>query len=165
MNSKKITLGLLIIYLLCLIWVIIFKTQFSFGNLPDMRSINLIPFAESVIMNGKLNYTEVIQNALIFIPFGIFISVLWDNKSFLVKVLPIILTSFLFETIQYVFSIGASDITDIIANLLGGVIGIAIAYVFSKIFKENWKKILNLFCLIGGMFLILFVVIVLLANL
>lgn len=165
MNSKKITLGLLIIYLLCLIWVIIFKTQFSFGNLPDMRSINLIPFAESVIMNGKLNYTEVIQNALIFIPFGIFISVLWDNKSFLVKVLPIILTSFLFETIQYVFSIGASDITDIIANSLGGVIGIAIAYVFSKIFKENWKKILNLFCLIGGMFLILFVVIVLLANL
>ena len=91
-------------------------------------------------MNGKIDYTEVIQNALIFIPYGIFISTLWDKKPFIVKVLPIILTSFLFETIQFVFAIGASDITDIIANSLGGVIGIAIAFAFLKIFKENWEK-------------------------
>lgn len=164
MSSKKITLGLLIIYLVGLTWVVVFKTQFSLGNLPEMRSINLIPFADSVIVNGKIRYTEVIQNALIFIPYGIFISALWDKKPFIVKVLPIILTSFLFETIQYVFSIGASDITDLIANSLGGIIGIAVAFAFSKIFKENWRKVINKFCLIGGIILISFVVIILLVN-
>ena len=165
MSSKKITLGLLIIYLFGLTWVVVFKTQLSFSSLPEMRSINLIPFAESVFVNGRISYTEVIQNALIFIPYGIFISALWDKKPFIVKVLPIILTSFLFEAIQFVFAIGASDITDIIANSLGGIIGIAIAFAFSKIFKENWKKVINGFCLIGGTLLILFVVVVLLANL
>ena len=165
MSSKKITLGLLIIYLLGLTWVVVFKTQLSLSSLPEMRSINLIPFAESVVMNGKINYTEVVQNALIFIPYGIFISVLWDKKPFIVKVLPIILTSFIFETIQFVFAIGASDITDIIANSLGGIIGIAIAFAFSKIFKENWRKVINRFCLIGGILLILFIVIVFIVNL
>ena len=160
MSSKKISLGLLIIYLVGLTWVVVFKTQLSFSSLPEMRSINLIPFAESVFVNGKIDYTEVIQNALIFIPFGIFISALWDKKPFIIKMFPIILTSFLFETIQYVFGIGASDITDIIANSFGGVIGIAISFAFSKIFKEDWKKIINRFCLIGGILLILFVVVV-----
>ena len=165
MSSKKITLGLFIVYLLGLTWVIVFKTQFSLGNLPEMRSINLIPFAESVFVNGKIDYTEVIQNALIFVPYGIFISALMDKKTFTVKILPIVLTSLVFETIQFVFGIGASDITDIIANTIGGIIGIAIAFVFSKIFKDNWKKIINGFCLVGGIILISFVVIVLIANL
>lgn len=165
MSSKKITLGLFIVYLLGLTWVIVFKTQFSLGSLPEMRSINLIPFAESVFVNGKTDYTEVIQNALIFVPYGIFISALMDKRSFAVKILPIILTSLVFETIQFVFAIGASDITDIIANTIGGIIGITIAFIFSKMFKDNWKKIINGFCLVGGIILISFVVIVLIANL
>ena len=165
MSSKKITLGLCIVYLLGLTWVVVFKTQFSLGTLPEMRSINLIPFAESVFVNGKIDYTEVIQNALIFVPYGIFISALMAKRSFAVKILPIILTSLVFETIQFVFAIGASDITDIIANTIGGIIGIAIAFAFSKIFKDNWKKIINGFCLVGGIILISFVVIVLIANL
>lgn len=165
MSSKKITLGLFIVYLLGLTWVVVFKTQLSLSTLPEMRSINLIPFAESVFVNGKIDYTEVIQNALIFVPYGIFISALMDKKTFAVKILPIILTSLVFETIQFVFAIGASDITDIIANTIGGIIGIAIAFVFSKIFKDNWKKIINRFCFVGGVILILFVVIVFIANL
>ena len=165
MSSKKVTLGLCIVYLLGLTWVVVFKTQLSLSTLPEMRSINLIPFAESVFVNGKIDYTEVIQNALIFVPYGIFISALMDKKTFAVKILPIILTSLVFETIQFVFAIGASDITDIIANTIGGIIGIAIAFVFSKIFKDNWKKIINVFCIVGGIILISFVVIVLIANL
>lgn len=165
MSSKKVTLGLCIVYLLGLTWVVVFKTQLSLSTLPEMRSINLIPFAESVFVNGKIDYTEVIQNALIFVPYGIFISALMDKKTFAVKILPIILTSLVFETIQFVFAIGASDITDIIANTIGGIIGIAIAFAFSKIFKDNWKKIINGFCLVGGIILISFVVIVLIANL
>lgn len=52
MKSKKFTMGLLIFYLIVLTWIIIFKLQFSFENLPHIRNINLIPFGESVIING-----------------------------------------------------------------------------------------------------------------
>lgn len=56
MKSKKCTLGLLIFYLTALSWIIIFKLQFSIADLPHLRNINLIPFAESVIVNGTVHF-------------------------------------------------------------------------------------------------------------
>ena len=159
MKSKKLTLGLLIFYLIVLIvltWIIVFKMQFAFsGSLPEIRNINLIPFGGSLIVNGEISFSEIIKNALAFIPFGILISVLW----------PIILTSFIFETLQFIFGIGASDITDIISNSLGGVIGIVITITISKIFKNNWQKIINVISLIGCIVLTLFITMLVLANL
>ena len=54
MQSKKITKGLLIVYLLALTWIIIFKLQFSFKDIDHLRSVNLIPFRGSVIVKSLL---------------------------------------------------------------------------------------------------------------
>lgn len=166
MESKKLTLGLLIFYLVALTWIIVLKMQFPFsGNLPELRNINLIPFGGSLIVNGKISFPEIVKNAFVFIPFGVLISLLWERKSFVQKILPIVLTSFIFETLQFIFGIGASDITDIISNSFGGVIGIAITVVISKIFKKSWQKIINIISLVGCIILTLFVAMLILANL
>ena len=166
MKSKKLTLGLLIFYLVTLTWIIVLKMQFPFsGNLPELRNINLIPFGGSLIVNGEVSFSEIIKNVLVFIPFGILISLLWERKSFVQKILPIVLTSFIFETLQFIFEIGASDITDIISNSFGGVIGIVITGVIAKIFKNNWQKIINIISLVGCIILTLFVAMLILANL
>lgn len=165
MASKKITLSLLIMYLLVLTWIIVFKLQFSFSGLPAIRNINLIPFGESVIVNGKISFTELIKNVIVFIPFGILISVLRDKETFIKKIIPIVLTSLLFEVLQFIFGIGASDITDVINNSLGGIIGIAIAFGISKIFKNSWKKIINIVSIIFAVILVLFILVLVLANL
>lgn len=164
MRSKKVTLGLLIFYLIALIWIIIFKVQFSFENLPHIRNVNLIPFGESVIINGKIHLGEIIQNALAFIPMGLFIHILWEQKSLLKQVIPIICTSLLFEVIQFVFAIGATDITDIISNSLGGIIGIIIAVIISKMTRKNWIKLINIISLIGAITLTLLIAVLFLAN-
>ena len=92
MKSKKLTLGLLIFYLVALTWIIVLKMQFPFsGNLPELRNINLIPFGGSLIVNGEVSFSEIIKNVLVFIPFGILISLLWERKSFVQKILPIVL--------------------------------------------------------------------------
>ena len=52
-NERKVTFILLIIYFVILTWIILFKTQFSVSALPHIRSVNLIPFAESVVITGK----------------------------------------------------------------------------------------------------------------
>ncbi|HHW69774.1 MAG TPA: VanZ family protein [Clostridiales bacterium] len=77
-----------------------------------IRKVNLIPFSESVIINDKIDYTEIYLNVLVFVPFGIYISILKPDWSFIRKVIPIAETSLLFETLQYIFAIGAADITD-----------------------------------------------------
>ena len=162
---KKITLGLLVFYLVALTWIILFKIQFSIADLPHLRNINLIPFADSVIVNGTIDFSEIIQNVLAFIPYGLFVHILWEKKPILKQFLPIVCTSFLFEIVQFIFAIGGTDITDIITNSLGGFLGIVLAIGIFKISNKYWIKFINIISLIGAIFLTLFIVMILLANL
>ena len=165
MKSKKITLGLLVFYLVALTWIILFKFEFSIADLPHLRNINLIPFADSVIVNGTIDFSEIIQNVLAFIPYGLFVHILWEKKPILKQFLPIVCTSFLFEIVQCIFSIGGKYITDIITNSLGGFLGIVLAIGIFKISNKYWIKFINIISLIGAIFLTLFIVMTLLANL
>lgn len=45
---------------------------------------------------------------------------------------------------QYIFAIGASDITDVIDNMLGAVIGILLYLGMKKIWKEKTGKIITI---------------------
>lgn len=164
MKSKKITLILMIFYLIALIWVIIFKLEFSIKELPQIRNINLIPFNQPAIVNGKADISEIILNVLAFIPYGLFIHILMDEKSILKKLLIIFATSFIFELIQYIFDIGASDITDIISNTSGGIIGVVVSMFMEKLLRENWIKYINIVSTICAIILTAMCVILLLAN-
>ena len=164
MKSKRFTLGLLIFYLLALTWIIIFKLQFSIENLPHIKNINLIPFGQSVVVNGKMDFREIIQNALAFIPYGLFMHVLWEETSLPKQFIPIICTSLIFEIVQFIFAIGASDITDIISNSSGGIAGIVIAVSISKVSRKGWIKFINIISFIGAIILTSFIAILLLAN-
>lgn len=164
MRSKKLTLGLLIVYLIALTWIILFKLSFSAADLPHLRSINLVPFMGSVIVNGKVDFSEIIDNAIAFIPFGILLSTLWEEKSVIKRILPIFLTSLSFEILQFIFSIGASDITDLITNTIGGIIGICIFVIFKKMLKDKCSKVVNIISLVFAIILILFIAFLILAN-
>ena len=154
-NQVKLTFGLFIVYFLVLIWIILFKMQFSFNTLPHFRGLNLIPFAGSVIKNNQLDYNEIILNMMVFIPFGLYLSMIKLNWSFWKKIISIAGVSLSFELLQFLFAIGGTDITDFISNTLGGVVGIGFFIVFSKIFKEKTNKILNILALIGTICIVL----------
>jgi len=155
-NSQgKLTFGLFIVYLFFLIWIILFKMQFSYNSLPHLRGLNLIPFACSVIKYNHLNYNEIILNVIIVIPFGLYLSMLKPDWSFWKKIIPIAGASFLFELLQFIFAIGGADITDLISNTLGGVVGIGLYIMFSKILKERTNKILSILALFGTVCIII----------
>ncbi|MDM5304341.1 VanZ family protein [Peribacillus frigoritolerans] len=148
-NQNKLTAGLLAVYLFTLTWIIVFKMQFSFQGLPDFREINLIPFAGSANVNNQIDFNEIIYNVIAFIPFGIYISMLKPNWSFLKNITVIAGVSLLFEGLQFIFAIGASDITDFMGNTLGGIIGVGVYIVFCKLFSTKATKILNVLASIG----------------
>ena len=159
MKSRKLTAVLLIVYLAVLTWIIVFKMQFPGDpGLPHMRNVNLIPFGQSVIVNNRVDMGEIIQNGLAFVPYGLLLG------SLLQKLLPIVLTSLVYECVQYVLAIGASDITDLIMNSLGGLAGIGIALVLSLVLRRSWQKVINVICLIGAILLGLLMVILFIAN-
>jgi glycopeptide antibiotics resistance protein len=45
--------------------------------------------------------------------------------------------SMVFETVQYVFSVGTTDVTDLITNTLGGIIGIVSYRLLGKLAKNS----------------------------
>ncbi|MEI3607434.1 VanZ family protein [Pseudogracilibacillus sp. SE30717A] len=165
-NEIILTKSLLVVYLLALIWIILFKMVFSLQELPHIREINLIPFAGSVIINNQIDFDEIINNILIFIPFGVYVSMLKPDWAFLKKVAPISIVSLLFEVLQFIFAIGATDITDFIGNTLGGIIGIGLYLVFHKLFKTkvNINKIFNRMATIGTFSFIVLMGLLIFAN-
>lgn len=147
-KEQKITLVLLVIYLIILTWIILLKTQFSFSTLGHYRSVNLIPFAGSVVINGKVDLDEILNNFIVFIPVGLYLGMLMPKSSPLRKIAPIFGLSLLYEVIQFIFAIGASDITDLIMNTLGGAAGIFLVFLITKLLKEKTVKILNIAAII-----------------
>lgn len=151
MKSKKrntLTIVLFAIYILVLIGIILFKLPFYSEFLSDgIRVINLIPFQGSFDYNGVFNSREVIDNILLFIPLGVYIGMLKSEWSFVRKILPAIGLSLLFEVIQYIFAMGRTDVTDILGNTLGGIIGIGIYALLFKVFKSRTIKIVNILAL------------------
>ena len=140
-SQSYVTTCLFAVYLLILLWVIVFKLHFSLLDIPYYRSVNLIPLQGSAY--GKLS-AEVLNNVYIFIPFGLYLSMLKGNGAFLQKVLTVATVSAVFESVQYLLAIGASDITDIMANTLGGIIGIVIYAVCRFLFKSKTNRLLNI---------------------
>ncbi|HEX9025071.1 MAG TPA: VanZ family protein, partial [Clostridium sp.] len=66
------------------------------------------------------------------------------------------LISLICEVLQYILNIGASDITDIINNTLGGLIGLMIFNRIEKALKNSIKaqKFINIIALTGTILII-----------
>jgi glycopeptide antibiotics resistance protein len=149
-SEKRNTLiiVLFVVYMLLLTGIILFKLPFYSEELSDgIRVINLIPFQGSFDANGSLLLREIIYNILLFIPLGIYICMLKSGWPFMKKAFPVIGLSLSFEIIQFIFAIGRSDITDVLGNTLGGIIGIGIYALLFKIFKRRTVKVINILAL------------------
>lgn len=156
-KSLKATISILfVLYLVVLIWIILFKLQFSIGSLDHIRSVNFIPFHYSVSVEASFHLKEVIQNVLIFVPFGIYLCMLQSKLKLWKKIAIIVGSSLALETVQYILSIGSSDITDLITNSLGGIIGISaynlIIITFKK--KKNIDKAITILAAIVNVLLL-----------
>lgn len=115
-----------------LIWLVIFKLQIDISSILNHqhRSLNLVPFAYA-------SKGEVILNCLFFIPFGVLLNVVFKKISFLPKFLFILFFSLTAELLQFIFAIGATDITDLISNSTGGLIGLLLYMVFNTFIEDR----------------------------
>ena len=145
LRHKRVTSILFIVYFLLLTWSIVFKMELSMSNLVAERSINFIPFKESAIVNGRISFSEIINNAIVFIPVGVFTAMLADNLKFIKMAAVPFGISLFYEITQYIFAVGACDITDLINNTLGGIVGILIFKLRRKVLGDKAYKVVNIF--------------------
>ena len=154
--ANKLTTVLFIIYLVALLWILVFKLGVRFSYMAN-RSVNLIPFSEPLILNGKIDFGEMILNVVIFVPLGMYAGILFERWIFGKKVFLFFLVSLMVEALQFILRVGAFDITDIITNTVGGIIGLMIFIAIEKVFKNNSKaqKFINIIAATGTVIMIL----------
>jgi glycopeptide antibiotics resistance protein len=146
---KTLSRTVLALYLLTLLWLVLFKFSFDLsGVLLDhqARSLNLIPFADY-----SQSLREMIDNFVVFIPFGLLLGVVFKQTSLWRKLAVISLFSFVAEMIQFAFAIGRTDVTDIITNTLGGLVGLGLYSLGSKYIDT---KKLDWFIVVAGAILL-----------
>ena len=130
-------------YLLVLLWLVLFKFSYDpIGVIQDheTRRLNLIPFSYG-------RNSEMVSNIVAFIPFGVMLGVNCKRAAFRHKIAAVSAFSLAVETIQYALAIGVADITDVIMNTLGGLIGLAAYGALSKATNERY---LDRFALVAG---------------
>lgn len=116
------------LYVAFLVWVIVLKMRTGdFGDLTGRRALNLVPFGATGEMSG-LGSQEIALNVVAFVPLGV-LTYLVARRRGARLLLPVIGTSLAFEVVQFVFGIGASDITDLITNAVGGALGLVIGWL------------------------------------
>jgi glycopeptide antibiotics resistance protein len=157
--SNRLTAVLLVIYLLVLVWVLLLKSGVHFSYM-QARTINLVPFNQPLILNGHVNITEMVLNAVIFIPLGVYTAVLFMRWRFAKKLFFFFAVSLIIETLQFIFSIGAFDITDIITNTTGGITGVLLFAFIEQLFKTKHRAIrfINIIAAAGTALLIVLLV-------
>ena len=152
--NRMIVLALFIFYMYAIIRIILFKfrwremsflkhqLQRNFGN-PDilvhqLQSANFTPFKTILIniqnLSGRHDLSNLVGNIVAFIPFGMFLVLLFKKKGMSFKaVLALSLSlSLCLECLQVVFTIGNFDVDDLILNTAGGLLGYCAIKLYSK---------------------------------
>lgn len=123
--KKKLLFVSTVIYYLIILFALVFLKD-------NIRALNLIPFGfikDYIVDKQPLGIANIVGNILMFIPMGIFLSMM--GKRFDKVLIFLIGSSVCIEVLQYVLIRGVSDIDDIILNYAGGLIGIG-CYKISK---------------------------------
>jgi glycopeptide antibiotics resistance protein len=87
---------------------------------------------------------EILYNVIVFVPLGVYVEIFREEWKIATKCSVAFVTSLLFEVVQFIFAIGASDVTDIIGNTFGGIVGILFCIVMKKIAPKKFLSIINI---------------------
>jgi glycopeptide antibiotics resistance protein len=122
------------VYTAVLVWLILFKFSVHIAAVlhHDQRSVNLVPFSNASGSSG-----QILDNVLVFIPFGLLLGVNCKRLELWRKLVIVFVFSLTAEVLQYIFAIGASDITDVITNTFGGLVGLAAYELGSRRIREE----------------------------
>lgn len=154
-NKEKIIISVIYIYLCCVLYLTIlpidltldFKWLYHESITVDYG--NIIPF-EDLLKNRNGAMKEILLNIIMTVPFGFLTSIIALKPNIIKALTSTFILSLSIELIQLLMTIfllnhRAFDVTDLITNTLGGIIGYTI---FKYINRFSFIK--NLFATNGN---------------
>ena len=135
------------VYLFLLVWIVLWKLELPWVGGVD-RVIKLVPFLATA-EQGASKPAEVIINLLLFVPFGLFLGLLVPRWSWRRLAGVTALVSLALEATQFVLAIGSTDVTDVLVNTAGALIGFGLVAVARHRRPAGGRGIMIRICVIG----------------
>ncbi|GAA2977793.1 glycopeptide antibiotics resistance protein [Microbacterium terrae] len=123
--------ALFALYLALLAWLVLWKLHDPYVGDSDLRRIKLLPFAATDTAGASAAW-EVIGNVLVFVPFGLVLRMLAPALPMWRVGAAAAATSIGFELAQFVLAVGVSDVTDVITNIAGAIVGAGLARLTAR---------------------------------
>ena len=145
---RRLLWALFTAYLVALVWIIVWKLAVPWIGEDSWRTIKLVPFV-SFGESGSSAPREVWANLLLFIPFGVYLALLRPRWGWLRVLLGGALSSAVLEASQWVLAVGSSDLTDVIMNSAGGIVGFALVRIVRALSQSATTEAFAHACLVG----------------
>ncbi|WP_243077192.1 VanZ family protein [Microbacterium sp. SS28] len=137
------------VYVFLLVWLVLFKLEAPWVGLGEMRRIKLVPFAHSAAYGASTPF-DVVANLLLFVPFGLYLGLLAPTWRWWKAAAVIAATSLALEAAQFVLAVGSTDVTDVIVNTAGGVVGLWLCAGAHRLLRARAGGILQRILVVGS---------------
>lgn len=121
--TRSVGAGVFGIYVTGLLYITLFMRYVGMR-----REIDLIPF--HFIKTYQRDFVLFVENILLFIPMGMSLQGYKKNAKFTIGCAIVI--SLMIELLQYVFCCGKTEVDDVMANVIGAIIGYIIIKIMTK---------------------------------
>ena len=148
--SHKVVAVLSWLYILFVIYNIFIPFTFDkgWGDLPE--ELGLIEWGYFMPLSQRLSLTDFFGNILLFMPGGALFYICFilrgNRKPLLISAVSCIVFSVLLETGQLFTSLRVSALSDVINNLIGGLIGAVVVIWIRRIDSSVRPQVTSLFC-------------------
>ena len=105
------------------------------GTFP-YRFMRLVPF-DDYNCGRVAAFKQIVLNTFMFVPFGFMLPLMRKQNLLTVTILSAAFSVFIEVFQPFISAVRYSDITDVITNTLGGIIGYLLYLLFKKLFKKE----------------------------
>lgn len=157
-HGARLLIMLFLIYVLLLAWIVLWKLEPPYVGAGALRHVKLVPFV-AVGGDGVSKPVEFAANALLFVPFGLYLRLLVPAWGRWRAVGTVAAASLLLEVAQYVLAVGSTDVTDLILNTAGGLAGVGLFGLVRRRLGARSVPIMVRVCSVGTVIGVLLIVI------
>lgn len=147
-RGRVLLVGLFAVYLAMLAWIVLWKLEIPYVGGGALRLVKLVPFVAAGGAGASAPF-EVVVNGVLFVPFGLYLGLLAPSWPWWKAAGTIAGASLALEVTQYVLALGSSDVTDLVVNTAGGLVGIGLLVLVRRGLRARTAAVMRRVCSVG----------------
>ena len=136
------------VYLVLLVWAVLWKLEPPWVGEAGWRIVKLVPFVATDHAGASTRF-DVVANLALFVPFGVYLGLLAPSWRCRRVAGTLAAASLALEVAQYVLAVGSSDLTDVVVNTAGGLLGLGLLAVARRRLRDRTTAVVTRACAIG----------------